>query len=663
MQPAHSNAGTEGADVLNNVVPSSFTPVGEHPREEILVAMLGSHPWTAADEAVINIVNEHGQNLAHLCAQLGHNKLLLAVIEWGIDIRTKDANGWTPLDFARLHGNEEAVDILEGDWIDPVDSKRAAQLHDMPHDPNALSNTAPGGATVHNASPSFPPTKRKKERKKNALSSGLKPGDIKLTVPSPSPANELATTPSPSMGGPLILAMGVLSIAGVILQVASKTIAAPPGVARLDMQYPNRPSMGSSEEHRMKYEVLVFDGPGICPVSREGLVNSLNTALAFNYWVGTIDHEGLRTEPWTSSCVLLVFPHCTHTRPYDALDADVPTISRIGQFVEGGGSFLGICGGAYFASKSAEWNGHPWGSANLAFWPWVSKGPYLREGPQTHEFTLPFLIDRSQLNGVSPNYDAPYCDLHFDGGGQFICYGDNDAIPFTPMGCYSSNKYAGVGCTVGTGTAVLWHARLECSFRNREVEHGFKAAYGTRQYDVEVCFGEDVDRGRSWECLQKLERYRLRVFRHTLLYLKLQPAPEIVPRPPLSPLPQFLVSAPTSYLRQRPYNPFAHLRPGVVSGEHEVFEFRPFPWVTAPNWAVIRDRAAHHCEPATGGRRIWVICPEELPDRSSYTPHFNLARYFELLENARGHQLPSYPLGNNVLYGEAVTSTQTQLLQ
>ena len=245
----------------------------------------------------------------------------------------------------------------------------------------------------------------------------------------------------------------------------------------------------------MKCEVLVFDGPGICPVSRQGLVDSLDTALAFNYWVRTIDHEGLRTEPWTNSCALLVFPHCTHTQPYDALDADLPTITRVHQFVEGGGSFLGICGGAYFASKSAVWDGHPWGSANLAFWPWLSKGPHLREGAQTHEFTLPFLIDRGQPSGVNPNDKAPYCDLHYDGGGEFICEGETTS--FTSMGRYSSNRRAGVRCTVGTGTAVLWHARLECSFRNREVQHGYESTYRTRQYDVEVCLGECFERGRS----------------------------------------------------------------------------------------------------------------------------------------------------------------------
>jgi len=244
------------------------------------------------------------------------------------------------------------------------------------------------------------------------------------------------------------------------------------------------PSTGENASER---EVLVFNGPGICPLSRDDLVDSLRTALDSQYWVGTIDHEGLLVEDWTNSCALLVFPHCTRRQPYDALDVDLPTIRRIRQFVVDGGSFLGICGGAYFASKTAEWYGNKWGSANLAFWPWLSEGPYLQGGAQTHEFTLPFLIGEYAANGRQENNPAPYCDLHYHHGGAFIPQGDCDSTQFTLMGRYSTKMSAGVTCTVGAGSAVLWHARLERSFRNRDVEHGFRRSY-SRPYDAEVCF-------------------------------------------------------------------------------------------------------------------------------------------------------------------------------
>jgi hypothetical protein len=164
---------------------------------------------------------------------------------------------------------------------------------------------------------------------------------------------------------------------------------------------------------------------------------------------------------------------------------------------------------------------------------------------------------------------------------------------------------------------------------------------------------------------QLLERRRFLVLADTLRHLSLQPASDVIPRPPLSPLPQFLVTSPG---QRRPENPFARLsREGNVQGEQENFEFQSLSWATASNWAVvkreavIRGRAAQR-EASTRQNCTWVICPPEgLPSQVFHTPLFNLASYFDLLANARGPRVPSLLLGNNVLYGEAVTSTQTQL--
>ena len=87
-----------------------------HSREEALISILNSHPWSPKDSTTFNLANEYGQNLAHLCAQLGYHRLLTFVIERGVDINVKDADGWMALDFARFYGDLNAVDILEGDW-------------------------------------------------------------------------------------------------------------------------------------------------------------------------------------------------------------------------------------------------------------------------------------------------------------------------------------------------------------------------------------------------------------------------------------------------------------------------------------------------------------------------------------------------------------------
>jgi hypothetical protein len=133
MQNAHDTLNTDDTGMLRDGVLLSFAPVS-------LVIMLGSHPWTAEDQTAINIINEQGQNLAHLCAQLGYNQLFLTVIQWGVDISAKDINGWTPLDLARLNKDKEAVDVLEGDWVDPVEHALHSHSDDMSHNPIVSSS-------------------------------------------------------------------------------------------------------------------------------------------------------------------------------------------------------------------------------------------------------------------------------------------------------------------------------------------------------------------------------------------------------------------------------------------------------------------------------------------------------------------------------------------
>ena len=96
--------------------------------EDDLLSLLGSISWSLQDCDSINLVNNRGQNLAHFCTQLGYHRLLTAVIESGAQIQVKDVNGWTPLDFARLHHDEDAVDILEGDWEDYIQNTLSTGL-------------------------------------------------------------------------------------------------------------------------------------------------------------------------------------------------------------------------------------------------------------------------------------------------------------------------------------------------------------------------------------------------------------------------------------------------------------------------------------------------------------------------------------------------------
>ena len=86
--------------------------------EEYFLGILNSVLFQSCDS--LNLVNDYGQNLAHFCAELRYHRLLTTVIERGVDIQAKDVNGWTPLDVALLHHDEDATDILRGEWEDRI---------------------------------------------------------------------------------------------------------------------------------------------------------------------------------------------------------------------------------------------------------------------------------------------------------------------------------------------------------------------------------------------------------------------------------------------------------------------------------------------------------------------------------------------------------------
>ena len=75
--------------------------------EDDLLGLLASISWQLEDCDSINLINGRSQNLAHFCAQLRYHRVLIAVIERGVDIHAKYVNRWTPLDVALLHRDED----------------------------------------------------------------------------------------------------------------------------------------------------------------------------------------------------------------------------------------------------------------------------------------------------------------------------------------------------------------------------------------------------------------------------------------------------------------------------------------------------------------------------------------------------------------------------
>jgi biotin--protein ligase len=174
-------------------------------------------------------------------------------------------------------------------------------------------------------------------------------------------------------------------------------------------------------------------------------------------------------EPWAASCALLVFPGGADLGYCRTLNGEGNR--RISQYVQRGGSYLGLCAGGYYGSKHVEFEVgnrklEVTGERELAFFPGICRGCaftgfvyHSEEGTRAAELK----VEKHSLpkqSDVLP--DVLRC--YYNGGGIFV-----DAETFRDKGVEVLAHYteptsvhggkdgdaAVVYCKVGEGAAVL----------------------------------------------------------------------------------------------------------------------------------------------------------------------------------------------------------------
>lgn len=75
-------------------------------------------------------------------------------------------------------------------------------------------------------------------------------------------------------------------------------------------------------------------------------------------------------------------------------------------------------------------------------------------------------------------------------------------------------------------------------------------------------------------------------------------------------------------------------------------------------WATLKEQSQSETGPWP---LIWVVSPHRIPQQD-VTPLFNIGLYFIELVKARRDDQVSDQFGRYLLYGEAVTSTHSQLI-
>ncbi|KAJ4405672.1 biotin holocarboxylase synthetase [Neurospora sp. IMI 360204] len=213
--------------------------------------------------------------------------------------------------------------------------------------------------------------------------------------------------------------------------------------------------------------VLVYAGAGVTPESSRQCTESLKCLVGSNYAVSQITAHTLITEPWPSTCSLLVFPGGADL-PF-CRDLNGPGNRKIIDYVRKGGAYLGFCAGGYYGSAECwfELDDPKYdvkGPRELAFFPGICGGPafkgfhYHREvGARAAKLS----VRKEAFSGAQAPPDV--FKSYYNGGGVFVNAEEMESNGVEILADYADDidfpsgktQAAVVFCKVGQGRAIL----------------------------------------------------------------------------------------------------------------------------------------------------------------------------------------------------------------
>lgn len=170
--------------------------------------------------------------------------------------------------------------------------------------------------------------------------------------------------------------------------------------------------------------VLVYNGPGTSKRSVTGCITSLTALLSPYYSVRVISPASLLNEPWPSTTALLVIPG-GRDLPY-CTELNGAGTKKIDEYVRRGGRYLGLCAGAYWASKTVEFElGTPTavqGSRELSFFQGICRGcafpGFVYDSEQGAIPARLRVVPRAYSKGLVPCRSGS--EIYWNGGGVFV---------------------------------------------------------------------------------------------------------------------------------------------------------------------------------------------------------------------------------------------------
>ncbi|KIY49849.1 class II aaRS and biotin synthetase [Fistulina hepatica ATCC 64428] len=347
----------------------------------------------------------------------------------------------------------------------------------------------------------------------------------------------------------------------------------------------------------MNLNVLVYSGPEASQ-SLSVTLSTLKNILFPHYAVQLITPQAVCTEPWTDNCALFILPRL---RSFN----NARVASSLGTFVENGGSLLSLSTGATFSSVNYQITPSP-----LRFYD-KSSGNYLCLG----------------LSVVPEPEDDHVCIRSFDGNVVHDVHKNARCQIFGSQG-----ERVQTLANYIKDDAVLGIAAFSCS----------------------ICSGRVAVIAPSVEDI--LEDHATRhflafVFRQLGLVLPTGRSPS----PTASPLPQFITSLPSksSVITAIANALSCHDQPTILRDAADTFSLYKYSEDDIPP---IFEKARSE----TDTRNIYIIiCTEGVLPVRDQIPRFDLRLFYDTVLSLRTANSDASRLGDIVIYGESVTSTQT----
>lgn len=247
-----------------------------------------------------------------------------------------------------------------------------------------------------------------------------------------------------------------------------------------------------------KKEAYIYADVGTAQHARDLIPAELRQALdTEEIEVKTITAESIIDGSWTKSAVLLVIPGGQDIPYHNKLKGQGN--KNIRAFVEGGGTYLGFCAGAYYASGDIEFAK---GSAlqvcesrELKFFPGVAVGPVF--GSNLFKYDSDAGAYPAKLTWLESSDGLDEAAVYYNGGCKFIDADKYDNVKI--LACFSElpeSPPAIIECEIGKGKAILSGVHPE--------------------YPVNGLTRDSEAREDLYETLQKSEPFRRNLFRKLL---------------------------------------------------------------------------------------------------------------------------------------------------